>query len=241
MLQEITGRNNRNITAYYLANGQLVARQEYNVRKVKSHSRYRHRPRGRLEYYAHDGLGSIVALTDHRGKLRNQVRYDVYGGLVVGDLNETPYGFTGKRFDVESGLYHFHFRKYDPVTGVWTTEDPIRVAGGINLYGYVRNDPVNWIDFFGLDPFSGVKDVMRVSPTFKGDVEAIERIANEVVDKIPEIIKKGLELAYDIGSLFFPGPKTINLQPQPIFEKVLNQEKQSAKSEKVSEDDEYST
>ncbi|SDP86371.1 RHS repeat-associated core domain-containing protein, partial [Desulforhopalus singaporensis] len=49
-----------------------------------------------------------------------------------------------------SGLYHFHFRQYDPSAGVWTSEDPIGIIGGNNLYSYVGNNPVNYIDLFGL-------------------------------------------------------------------------------------------
>ena len=44
----------------------------------------------------------------------------------------------------------FGAKDYDPVTGRWTTQDPIRFEGGLNLYGYVVQDPVNWIDPKGL-------------------------------------------------------------------------------------------
>lgn len=42
-------------------------------------------------------------------------------------------------------------RHYDPETGRWTSKDPILFNGGdTNLYGYVANDPVNWVDPMGL-------------------------------------------------------------------------------------------
>jgi uncharacterized protein RhaS with RHS repeats len=45
----------------------------------------------------------------------------------------------------------FGARDYDPETGRWTAKDPIGFAGGdTNLYGYVANDPVNWVDPLGL-------------------------------------------------------------------------------------------
>jgi RHS repeat-associated protein len=76
--------------------------------------------------------------------------YDVFGEVLAGDLTENPYAFTGKRFDLESELYHFHFRQYDAKVGVWTTSDPIGILGGINSYSYVQNNPTNKIDILGL-------------------------------------------------------------------------------------------
>jgi uncharacterized protein RhaS with RHS repeats len=43
------------------------------------------------------------------------------------------------------------FRTYNPYLGRWISRDPIREKGGINLYGYVGNDPVNAIDPDGRD------------------------------------------------------------------------------------------
>ncbi|MEX0599722.1 MAG: RHS repeat-associated core domain-containing protein, partial [Rhodothermales bacterium] len=41
---------------------------------------------------------------------------------------------------------------YDPASGAFTQQDPIGIAGGLNLYGYANGDPINFSDPFGLDP-----------------------------------------------------------------------------------------
>ena len=51
-------------------------------------------------------------------------------------------------------LIRFGARDYDPETGRWTAKDPILFAGGdTNLYGYVINDPVNWVDPEGKEGY----------------------------------------------------------------------------------------
>jgi RHS repeat-associated protein len=49
-----------------------------------------------------------------------------------------------------SGLQYRRNRYYDPKTGRFTQEDPIGLAGGLNLYGFAGGDPVNFSDPFGL-------------------------------------------------------------------------------------------
>jgi RHS repeat-associated protein len=51
-----------------------------------------------------------------------------------------------------SGLLFRRNRYYDPATGQFTQQDPIGIAGGMNLYGFANGDPVNFSDPFGLCP-----------------------------------------------------------------------------------------
>ena len=60
-------------------------------------------------------------------------------------------GYTGHHHHAKSGLLLTWFRAYDADSGRWLSADPIGEIGGINLYGYVLNNPVNWADPLGLE------------------------------------------------------------------------------------------
>ncbi len=62
-------------------------------------------------------------------------------------------GQFGYYRDNETGLYLCTHRYYDASAGRFLSRDPIGFDGGINLYGYTANNPTNWTDSDGLDPF----------------------------------------------------------------------------------------
>ena len=57
-------------------------------------------------------------------------------------------GYTGKPYDTSTGLYNYGFRDYRPQAARFTTLDPVR--DGSNWFSYVNNDPVNYVDLWGL-------------------------------------------------------------------------------------------
>ncbi|MBM9606770.1 hypothetical protein JWG88_21255, partial [Desulfopila inferna] len=116
VIQEVSGPQSQKVTAYYRANGRIIAQQQYNI-SPSNPGEYSHRPEGRKLYYAYDALGSVASLGNHKGKQKTRYVYDVFGEVLAGDLDKNPYTFTGKRFDSESELYHFHFRQYDAMVG----------------------------------------------------------------------------------------------------------------------------
>jgi RHS repeat-associated protein len=77
--------------------------------------------------------------------------FDEFGNVIV-DTHPgfQPFGFAGGLYDPHTKLTRFGARDYDSETGRWTAKDPIRFDGdGPNLYEYVFNDPINWIDQSG--------------------------------------------------------------------------------------------
>jgi RHS repeat-associated protein len=58
-------------------------------------------------------------------------------------------GYTGKPYDTATGMYNYGYRDYKPEVARFTTVDPIR--DGRNWFAYVNNDPVNWVDPWGLE------------------------------------------------------------------------------------------
>ncbi|EKT4464647.1 hypothetical protein QEL93_000001, partial [Pseudomonas putida] len=67
---------------------------------------------------------------------------------------EQNFRFQGQYSDKETGLCYNTFRYYDPEVGRFTTQDPLGLSGGNNLYLYVL-DPNSWIDPVGLTPCMG--------------------------------------------------------------------------------------
>jgi RHS repeat-associated protein len=106
---------------------------------------------GSTFFYHQDGLGTVTELTDATGATAKSYAYDAYGNILEspGTL-EQPYTYTGREFDAEGGQYHYRVRNYDSRLGRFLEEDPIGLRGGINLFGYVRNNPVRYNDPFGL-------------------------------------------------------------------------------------------
>jgi RHS repeat-associated protein len=77
--------------------------------------------------------------------MEGRYEYDVFGTPYEGDLNGgMNLGYTGKPYDVITGMYNYGYRDYSPEVARFTTEDPVR--DGANWFAYVNNDPVNWVD-----------------------------------------------------------------------------------------------
>ena len=94
--------------------------------------------------------GDVVMATDESGDVVGTYEYTTFGEMLSKTGSYMPrFTFSSKERDA-SGLYYFGWRYYDPVLCRWISPDPLGEAGGLNLYQFCGNDPINCIDPDGL-------------------------------------------------------------------------------------------
>jgi RHS repeat-associated protein len=99
-----------------------------------------------------DALGSTVALTNSSGTVQTEYSYEPFGKATIsGAASNNPSKYTGREDD-QTGLYFYRARYYSPTLQRFISEDPIGLAGGINLFAYAGNNPISFRDPSGLKP-----------------------------------------------------------------------------------------
>jgi RHS repeat-associated protein len=144
-------------------------------------------------------------MVDSAGTIRAQYDYDPYGARteLQGDLH-TDFGYGGHYFyHVQSGLNLALYRAYDPINARWLNRDPIGEIGGINLYGFVGNNPVNFVDPYGLDYAAALK-AFGTSAKWAGGEEAVGGGPEDPVADVVAAVTLVAGLGYAAWEYFQP-------------------------------------
>ena len=112
---------------------------------------------GGLFYPCYDANGNITEYVDTNGVVVAHYAYDAFGNLTPNSSFLTPnspdfrFRFSTKYLDAETGLYDYIKRPYSPKLQRFISRDPIEEQGGLNLYGFCGNDPINKWDYLGMN------------------------------------------------------------------------------------------
>jgi RHS repeat-associated protein len=103
-----------------------------------------------MDNFLTDALGSTIELTGSTGNETVQYSYAPFGAVSISGSTTSSYTYTGREFD-GLGIDYFRARYYNPTSGRFLSEDPIGFLGGINVYAFVGDDPIDFGDPSGLD------------------------------------------------------------------------------------------
>ncbi|MCK4541357.1 MAG: RHS repeat protein [Spirochaetales bacterium] len=136
---------------------------------------------GEIYYFGNDRLGTPQILTDSTNTVVWEGIYKPFGEAEVNPNSSVVNNFRlpGQYYDAEAGLHYNYHRYYDPRTGRYLNPDPVGVLGGINLFLYGDDNPINMIDPYGLFKFNAeLKQGLAASAKInlfgglKGEIEA---------------------------------------------------------------------
>ncbi|MFH1376195.1 MAG: RHS repeat-associated core domain-containing protein, partial [Candidatus Woesearchaeota archaeon] len=150
-------------------------------------------------YYLYDNIGNTVATINWDGTVNTRYEYDAFGKV----RSETPSGdtrnknkFVGGHGIVDDsdddGLIYMRARYYDSEIGRFISRDPIGILGGLNLYVYCDNNPINYVDPFGnCKKYGNLDDAQRQKVQ-----DAIDRLRdiglNDMADRLQNKLDTGL-------------------------------------------------
>ena len=133
---------------YIRGNGRLIASDS---EKARTYYHYVSDNIGSVHYVINSGTeGTDVNVSDGLSTLKDRIechyKYDAFGNVVQSEENiRNIFRFTGEQYDKLTGQYYLKARYYNPVIGRFTQMDTY-LGDGLNLYAYVQNNPVKYVD-----------------------------------------------------------------------------------------------
>ncbi len=114
--------------------------------------------------------GDVTRVNDFlMGTQTNAYEYNSFGEITeMSETYENPFRYCGEYYDTETGWVYLRNRYYNPETGRFISEDPAR--DGSNWYTYCKNNPVTFVDPWGLSSIIFVSNEMREQAKIRQEI-----------------------------------------------------------------------
>jgi RHS repeat-associated protein len=190
-----------------------------------------------VRYQLHNHLGSASLELNENAKIISYEEYHPFGTTAYQANNASikaaakRYRYTGMERDEETGLEYHSARYYLPWLGRWLSADPIGIGDGVNVYGYVRNNPTHFYDSKGTQAFSKNRYHIAKAHKHKAEIKKPEETKVETQktesNKLENAIPKG-----GVGAIIGapPGPTMVvpdtydNRKMKALAKKVIQRE-----------------
>ncbi len=174
--------------------------------------------------YVYDIHGSITNVLNSSGTKTSTYDYNAFGRDVTDSGTSNPWQYCGEYKDGETGLIYLRNRYYDPETGRFINEDPIRSGG--NWYSYAGQNPVVFIDPSGLE-YNSLRTLVKSTADALGCSYEIK--TDDKNNKVTVTIGEG---TYDIsGTFYYDG--TAEMDSENSREKIAVNDNGTLKMERT--------